>query len=73
MKKLFCAVLALMLLASAVCTGCGKPKEARIVHCDNCGKGFEVDADSNLTDEWILYCTDCEKELGLDNIIPDIE
>ena len=73
MKKLFCALLAVMLLISAVCTGCGKPKETRIVHCDNCGKEIEIDADSNMTDEWILYCTDCEKELGLDNIIPDVE
>ena len=58
------------MLISAVFCGCGKTMQTRVVHCDHCGKEIEVPADSNLTDEWILYCTDCEKELGLDTLIP---
>ena len=70
MKKRICIFLAAIILLSALLTGCGKPTATRIVHCDNCGKEIEVPEDSNMTDDWILYCTDCEKELGLDTIIP---
>lgn len=44
--------------------GCG---EKRIVHCDRCGKEIEVDADSNVTEDWILVCQDCQKELYPDS------
>ncbi len=43
----------LMLLALA---GCGEP---RIVHCDRCGVEIEVDADSTLPEDWIVFCEDC--------------
>ena len=71
MKKRICILLAAIMLLSAVFTGCGKAATAtRIVHCDRCGKEVSVPEDSNMTDDWILYCSDCEKELGLDTIIP---
>ena len=65
MKKIavFCAALCLC----AALSGCGSKK---ILHCDNCGREISVDADSNMTDEWLLYCSECEKELGLDDIVP---
>ncbi len=66
-------MLAALLLLLAVCTGCSSPfsqTPMRIVHCDRCGKEVPVAEDSNITDDWILYCTDCEKELGLDTLIP---
>jgi endogenous inhibitor of DNA gyrase (YacG/DUF329 family) len=34
------------------------------LHCDNCGK--EVKADNNMTEEWLIFCSDCEKELDVD-------
>ena len=60
MKKviILCLVLA-MLMALA---GCG----TRTVTCDGCGKDITVKANSNVTDEWILFCSDCEAELGLE-------
>ncbi len=70
MIKRMCVLLAVSALVLAVFSGCAKPFETRIVHCDHCGKEISVPVDSNMTDEWILYCTDCEKELGLDNLIP---
>lgn len=59
MKKLLIVlILALSLLAL---TGCG---EKRIVHCDRCGKEVKVEADSNITDDWIIFCKECEQEIG---------
>ena len=56
MKKriLFCLALALLL------SGCGK--ETRTITCDGCGAEIAVDADSNITDEWIVFCKTCEEE-----------
>ena len=64
--KIMCFLLAMaMLLLSA----CGK--EQRTVICDGCGAQIQVDADSNITDEWILFCDTCEKDLfGEDGIVP---
>ena len=64
--KIMCFLLAMaMLLLSA----CGK--EQRTVICDGCGAQIQVDADSNITDEWILFCGTCEKELfGEEGIVP---
>ena len=50
-SKQVCLLLALVLVLALI--GCGK--EMRTVTCDHCGKGVEVEADSNITDEWILY------------------
>ena len=69
-NKRFCVLLALLILISAVFSGCGSSARTRVVHCDHCGKEVSVAEDSNITDDWILYCTDCEKELGLDTLIP---
>ena len=64
MKKIVCLMMALVLMLTLV--ACGK----RIVTCDGCGKDIEVQAKSNVTDEWILYCSECEVELfGEDGLI----
>ena len=55
-RKLLCLVLVLMLLLPG-CT-----KDQRTVTCDGCGAEITVDADSNITDEWILFCKTCETE-----------
>ena len=41
-------------------TACGK----KTLHCDLCGK--EVSADSNMDEDWIIYCEECEPELNMD-------
>ncbi len=56
-KTLIALLLALSLLSLA---GCGK---TRIVHCDRCGKEITVPESSNMTEEWIILCTDCSKEV----------
>ena len=61
MKKLICLVLAMLTALSLA--GCAK----KILHCDGCGK--ELKCDDNMEEEWIIYCVDCQKELGLDNLV----
>ena len=57
-RKLLCVLLALAML---LLSGCGK--ETRTITCDGCGQEITVDADSNITDEWIVFCQTCEQEL----------
>ena len=63
-NKIMCLLLALVLVLTLV--ACGK----RIVTCDGCGAEIEVKENSNITDEWILYCSKCETELfGPDGVV----
>lgn len=55
MKRILCLLLALAMTLSLA--GCGK--EMRTVKCDGCGKDIQVEADSNITDDWLLLCEDC--------------
>lgn len=58
-KRIFTAILVLlMLLSLAACGG-----EKRIVHCDYCGDEVLIDADSNMEEDWIIYCGPCNEEL----------
>jgi hypothetical protein len=56
-RKLLCLLLIPVLLLLG---GCGK--ETRTVTCDGCGTEITLDADSNITDEWIVFCKTCEQE-----------
>ena len=55
MKKILILLLALMLVGSMF--GCGS---TRIVTCDKCGDPIEIPADSNITDDWIVFCDNCD-------------
>ncbi len=59
------AAAMLAALVALLLGGCGGTKA---LHCDRCGKEVRVPADSNMDADWILYCADCEKELGLDKL-----
>jgi len=58
---IFLALSAMLL----VLTGCG---EKKTLHCDRCNTAVEVEADSNMTEEWILFCAKCAKETGVDTL-----
>ena len=51
-------IVLVMLLTLAACGG-----EKRIVHCDHCGCEVKIDADSNMEEDWIIYCGPCNQEL----------
>ena len=56
MKKTIIAILLRLLLICAA--GC----KTNIVHCDSCGTEIRT-KDSKITEEWILYCNECNEEL----------
>ena len=57
LRKILALLLALLMLLS----GCGK--KTRTVTCDGCGADITVEEDSKITDEWILFCQECEQNL----------
>lgn len=58
MKKVLCVILvAILALAMA---GCQKTKT---LHCDGCDKEITVKEDSNMNEDWIVYCEECEPEI----------
>lgn len=44
------------MILSAILCGCN---EKKIVHCDKCNKEISIDADSNLDEDWIIFCDEC--------------
>ncbi len=63
-KRMICLLLILVCILSLV--GCAtKP-----VTCDHCGKEVQVQSNSKVTNDWIVYCRTCELELfGEDGVI----
>ena len=58
-RRILALVFALLMLCSLLC-GCGEKKE---LTCDNCSKKVYVDADSNMEEDWAIYCEECNEEL----------
>ena len=55
LKKIIFSILAILTIFII----CSCEKDTRTLSCDGCGKLVEVEADSNMTDEWILFCEEC--------------
>lgn len=67
MKKLLILILALLI---AICAA-GCSAKTQVLHCDNCGTEVKVDEKSGMDEEWIIFCEECEKEIGLDNFFEE--
>ena len=65
LKRCILPVFAVLLLTFS---GCGEP---RTVHCDHCGGEITLEADSNITEDWIVFCKQCEEDLFADNPVVD--
>ena len=57
-KRLIALVLAVLMLLTLTACGAGK-----ILHCDHCGCEVKVKANSNMEEDWIIYCGPCNEEL----------
>lgn len=58
-KRIAAFLLALvMVLALTACGG------SKTLHCDRCGAEVTVVKDSNMTEDWIIFCKECEEEIG---------
>lgn len=65
MKKVFLMTMLIGACSFAV-VGCG---EKKTLHCDCCGSEVVVDGDSNMEEDWIIYCETCNEELFGDDPI----
>lgn len=61
-RRSLLVLLALCILASAC--GCGAKK---VLHCDNCGIEVEVNVDSDMEEDWLIYCEACNEALFADD------
>lgn len=57
-KRFFALMLAALMLLTLA--GCG---ETKTLHCDHCGGEILVEADSNMEEDWIVYCGPCNEAL----------
>ena len=58
MKRFLIALLVLCMLL--VMASCGATK---VLHCDHCNKEVKVREKSNMTEEWLIYCEECNAKL----------
>ena len=58
MKKLIVLLLVAVMLLG-ILSGCAK----KILHCDGCGKEVQVDESSNMEEDWLVFCEECNKEI----------
>ena len=58
MKKLLVIPLAAVLCLSLMACG------SKTLHCDGCGAEVQVAQNSNMDEDWIIFCHDCEEEMG---------
>lgn len=35
----------------------------KTLHCDRCGEELKVANSSNMEEDWIVFCKDCEEEV----------
>lgn len=64
MKKMKKILIALMiLLALLTMFGC----KTKTLHCDHCGKEVTVEESSNMEEDWVIYCKECNEKLFADD------
>ncbi len=65
MKKIVLIISALLLLLSFA--GCSA--NTKTLTCDNCGKEVKVAENNKMEEDWIVFCEECEAEIGAGEII----
>lgn len=62
-KRIVAVIFATLTLLSTLC-GCGEKKE---LTCDHCGEKVVTSAKSNMEEDWIIYCEECNEKLFADD------
>ena len=57
-KKALCFLAAVSVLLTV--GGCAKTKT---LHCDKCNAEIAVKENSDMNEEWGIYCDECQKEI----------
>ena len=65
MKKIMLFTLILLIMLCAA--GC----KTKTLHCDHCGTEISVKENSHITEEWILFCDECNEKLFDGDPSPD--
>jgi len=55
--------IAALLISLAACGA------VKTMHCDSCGKEVQVKESSNMEEDWIIYCEECNESLFADDPI----
>ena len=63
MKKMLFIVSVLCI--AAMMAGC----KTKVLHCDHCDKEVVAKQDSNMEEDWIIYCDECNEDLFDDDPI----
>lgn len=63
MKKIL-AVIAAVLVLGFLLSGC---RPGKVLHCDGCGKEVKVKGSSNMTEDMIILCSECQEKLYKDS------
>ncbi len=61
LKKSLLILLALSFVFSL--SACGKKKT---LHCDGCGKEVQVAESSNMEEDWLVFCKECNEDIDFD-------
>ena len=58
-------ILIALMIALALLTlfGC----KTKTLHCDHCGKEITVEEKSNMEEDWIVCCKECNEKLFADD------
>lgn len=60
-KLMMLFVTAMMVFSLAACG-------TKTLTCDGCGAKVDVPKNSNMTEDWTIYCHECEVAKGLDKL-----
>ena len=58
MKKLIVLFLIVVMLLG-ILSGCGQ----KTLHCDSCGAEVKVESSSNMDEDWVILCEECNAEV----------
>lgn len=63
MIKVIKKIIVFMLVFALMSIIASCHKEMKTLTCDGCGVDVQVEADSNMEEDWLVYCEKCNAEI----------